>query len=58
MKFDIDALAIIFFSATLTLLIVFALTYDSYGVYKDLILTFITVFSFVILLFEKIFKKK
>jgi competence protein ComGC len=47
MKIGLDSVILILFISLLTLLIVFALTYDNQGVYKDAVLTFISVFRFL-----------
>ncbi|HPB83539.1 MAG TPA: hypothetical protein PK200_15975 [Spirochaetota bacterium] len=56
-RFDIDAVILILFITLLTLLIMYAMTYESYGDNKDLILTFISIFSFFVLIFDKFFRK-
>jgi len=56
-RFDLDAVILILFITLLTLLIMYAMTYDNYGANKDLILTFISIFSFFVLIFDKFFRK-
>ena len=57
-RIDLDALILILFIALLTLLVMYAMTYDNYGIYKDVILTFISLFSFIILIFDRFIRKK
>ncbi|HPQ55273.1 MAG TPA: hypothetical protein PK253_18625 [Spirochaetota bacterium] len=56
-RLDLDAIILILFITLLTLLIMYAMTYESYGDHKDLILTFISIFSFFVLIFDKFFRK-
>ncbi len=57
-RIDIDALILILFIALLTLLVMYAMTYDNYGIYKDVILTFITLFTFILLVFDRFIRKR
>lgn len=57
-KFNIDTLILILYIALLTILIMYALTYDNHGLYKDFILTFIAIFSFLTLIYDKLIRKK
>ena len=57
MNKTIDNILIILFISIITILIILGLGYDSYGIYKDILITFISLFSFLLLLFDK-FRKK
>jgi|GEM_PF-6496116 len=56
--FDLDSAILLTFIAFLSLLIMLALSYDNLGVYRDTLITFITVFSFIVLIFDRFVKKK
>ena len=57
MNKTIDNILIILFISIITILIILGLGYDSYGIYKDILITFISLFSFLLLLFDK-FRRK
>ncbi len=57
-KPNIDTLLLILYIALLTILIMYALTYDNYGIYKDFLLTFVAIFSFLTLIYDKLIRKK
>ncbi len=52
----IDVIILLLFASCLTVLIMFFLTYDELGYYKDAVITFITIFSFVLFIYDRLKK--
>ncbi len=54
----IDNILIVLFISIIALLVILALNYDSYGIYKDTLIMFISIFSFILLIFDRLRKRK
>ncbi len=57
MKKLLDRFVLILFFSILSLLIMLLLTYSKSDMVKDLLITFISIFSFLILIYDKLLNK-
>ena len=55
-SYILNIILVLLFIAIITILINLALTYDTLGIYKDFLITFIAIFSFILLLYDKLKK--